>query len=308
MAEEGVKGGGEREEKREREREREREGEREREKERETVLLVFIRANFLIFFLCAFWRLRLDPLQMQRGTGQRRNGKVPAARHASPPPEEEEREDHNTQINNETEGEQGRCVYQVSMHKSPSAGCKCVSALNVKAAGASVCTSVSLCFVAYLCTVMWVWPRPLSLCAIYMHIANNSPVSAAVLLWFMYSMVQTRACVRQIHELWGGFAAVLWGQWIARYCGSLRGLTAPGSEVMHTQTLILLHFKSLDLIQSTDLISYDYINRAHKHSESRSTCALTQMDACNPELTFRCRNHPDSVLWVISSWAWDWKY
>lgn len=92
MAEEGERGGGER--------------ERKREREGETVLLVFIRANFLIFFLCAFWRLRLDPLQMQRGTGQRRNGKVPAARHASaPPPEEEEREDHNTQINNETAGE-----------------------------------------------------------------------------------------------------------------------------------------------------------------------------------------------------------
>lgn len=74
------------------------------------MLLVFIRANFLIFFLCAFWRLRLDPLQMQRGTGQPRNGKVPAARHASPP-EDEEGEDHNTQINNETEGERERlCV------------------------------------------------------------------------------------------------------------------------------------------------------------------------------------------------------
>lgn len=72
MAKDGVEGGGER--------ARGREGERERE----MVPLVFIRANFLIFFLCAFWRLRLDPLQMQRGTGQRRNGEVPAARHASP--------------------------------------------------------------------------------------------------------------------------------------------------------------------------------------------------------------------------------
>lgn len=107
MAEEGVKGGG---------------GvrEREREIERETVLLVFIRANFLIFFLCAFWRLRLDPLQMQRGTGQPRNGKVPAARHASPL-EEEEGEDHNTQINNENEREGGKergCVCQMSTHVS----------------------------------------------------------------------------------------------------------------------------------------------------------------------------------------------
>ncbi len=81
-----------------------------RERERETVLLVFIRANFLIFFLCAFWRLRLDPLQMQRGAGQPGNGKVPAVRHASPP-EEEEGEGHNTQINNKTERKRDRlCV------------------------------------------------------------------------------------------------------------------------------------------------------------------------------------------------------
>lgn len=71
---------------------------------------------------------------------------------------------------------------------------------------------------------------------------------------------------------------------------------APGSEVIHTQTLVLLQFISLELVQSDDLISYDYINRAHKHSESRSTCALTQMDACNPELTYMYRNHPDSVI------------
>lgn len=69
-----------------------REEERERETGKETVLLVFIRANFLIFFLCAFWRLRLDPLQMQRGTGQRRNGKVLPARHASPPQDRERKE------------------------------------------------------------------------------------------------------------------------------------------------------------------------------------------------------------------------
>lgn len=54
----------------------ERAKDRESKRERESVLLVFISANFLIFFLCAFWRLRLDPLQMQRGTSQWRNGKV----------------------------------------------------------------------------------------------------------------------------------------------------------------------------------------------------------------------------------------
>lgn len=45
-------------------------------------------------------------------------------------------------------------MYRASMHMSPSAGCKCESTLNVKAAGANVCTSVSPCFVVYLCTVM----------------------------------------------------------------------------------------------------------------------------------------------------------
>lgn len=49
------------------------------------LLLVFIRDNFLIFFLCTFWRLKLDPLQMRRGTDQRSNGKGVAARHASRP-------------------------------------------------------------------------------------------------------------------------------------------------------------------------------------------------------------------------------
>lgn len=70
--------------------------EEEEEEKKETVLLVFIRANFLIFFLCAFWRLKLDPLQMRRDTGQWRNGKVPTVRHASPL-REEGGVDHNTE-------------------------------------------------------------------------------------------------------------------------------------------------------------------------------------------------------------------
>lgn len=59
------------------------EGERGKEGGTERVLLVFIRDNFLIFFLCAFWRLKLDPLQMRRGKDRRSDGKVPTARHAS---------------------------------------------------------------------------------------------------------------------------------------------------------------------------------------------------------------------------------
>lgn len=59
------------------------EGERGKEEGMERLLLVFIRDNFLIFFLCAFWRLKLDPLQMRRGKDRRRDGKVPTARHAS---------------------------------------------------------------------------------------------------------------------------------------------------------------------------------------------------------------------------------
>lgn len=55
------------------------EGERREGEGEEMALLVFIRDNFLIFSLCAFWRLKLDPLQMRRGTDRR---KV-AARHAS---------------------------------------------------------------------------------------------------------------------------------------------------------------------------------------------------------------------------------
>lgn len=99
------------------------------------MLLVFIRDNFLIFFLCAFWRLRLDPLQMQRGAGQWRNGKVPAARHASP------HEDYNTRINSEIERERERgCASQVSMNTRLSeCGCKCVSTLK-----ACSCTFVIL--------------------------------------------------------------------------------------------------------------------------------------------------------------------
>lgn len=61
------------------------EGGRREGEGKEMVLLVFIRDNFLIFFLCAFWRLKLNPLQMRRGTGRRSSGKVVAARHASRP-------------------------------------------------------------------------------------------------------------------------------------------------------------------------------------------------------------------------------
>lgn len=63
---------------------------------------------------------------------------------------------------------------------------------------------------------------------------------------------------------------------------------APGSEVIPTQTLVRLHFISLDLFhnaKTTDLIAYNYIKRTYKHTMSLSTCMFTHTDARTPEQT-----------------------
>lgn len=99
----------------------------------------------------------------------------------------------------------------------------------------------------------------------------------------------------------------MWGLWIVQCCSSLGGLMTPGSEVIHSQTLVLLHVLSLDLFpnaNNADLITHNYINRTHKQSTSLSTCISTYMDACRTEVTYTSQNNCISSMFTVGWFNW----